>query len=438
MSFKITILSLVAGAALLIVPSPASAASSLDKTTPALAPPTTVSIPPNLIKAWKGLYQLPTFSLVYKPEPSFMRLMNNYVGRGGNPGRSAYRTYYYNPAAIYQWLNATLGQSIDVPASEPDMEIENGRVVKFTPPQTGRTLNLYQTTLSVIQSLEAGETTAQLTIDTAQPATQLGDLNNLGIKELISRGQSNFGNSPANRKHNIAIGVDKMKGVIIAPGDTFSFNKYLGPVEAAEGFLPELVIKATGTVPEFGGGLCQVSSTTFRAAMQAGLPITERRNHSYAVSYYAPQGTDATIYPGVQDLKFVNDTPGSILIWPYFGPGTTLFFDFYGTKDSRQVILDNPVQYARQANGAMKAYWTRTVIKNGAKDTHTFNSVYQPPALFHKQEQFVASPTPPAAETPAGSTPAPGTPGASEPPSSNGTITPTTPPPAPPATSTSL
>jgi len=154
------------------------------------------------------------------------------------------------------------------------------------------------------------------------------------------------------------------------------------------------------------------------------------------VSYYAPQGTDATIYPGVQDLKFVNDTPGSILIWPYFGPGTTLFFDFYGTKDNRQVILNDPVQFDRQANGAMKAYWTRTVIKNGVKDTHTFNSVYQPPALFHKQEQFVPNPTTPT--TTPGSTPAPGAPGAAEPPSSGGTITPVPPPsPAPTATPTS-
>jgi vancomycin resistance protein YoaR len=82
-----------------------------------------------------------------------------------------------------------------------------------------------------------------------------------------------------------------MQGVIIKPGEEFSFNHYLGPVKAEQGFLPELVIKRTGTVPELGGGLCQVSSTTFRAAMNAGLPITQRKNHAYAVQYYSPQGT---------------------------------------------------------------------------------------------------------------------------------------------------
>ncbi|MBX4191736.1 MAG: VanW family protein, partial [Candidatus Doudnabacteria bacterium] len=128
------------------------------------------------------------------------------------------------------------------------------------------------------------------------------------------------------------------------------------------------------------------SSTAFRAAMNAGLPITARRNHSYAVQYYAPQGTDATIYPGVQDMKFLNDTPGAILVKTKID-GTKLSFEFYGTKDDRTVAFEGPVQYDRQSNGALKATWTRHVTKNGDKVTQVFNSVYQPPALFHKQEQ---------------------------------------------------
>jgi hypothetical protein len=174
--------------------------------------------------------------------------------------------------------------------------------------------------------------------------------------------------------------------------------------------LPELVIRRDkGTVPELGGGLCQVSSTTFRAAMQAGLPITQRRNHSYAVQYYAPQGTDATIYPGVIDLKFTNDTPGSILVWPYFKDDNTLIFDFYGTKDSREVILDKPYSYDRKPDGSMKASWTRTVKKGGKENKETFRSVYLPPALFHKQEQFVNNPASPTPTQTVPSTPNPGT-----------------------------
>lgn len=399
-----------------------SQAATLDQTTPEIEPPSTVTITEDLERQWKGLYRLPAYSLVRQESLSLAEMIKTYAGRPQIVQKSSYRVYYYNPSAIYRWLNKTLGKSINIAAQEPQLEVSSGRAISFQPPQVGRRLNLYQSTLSVIQTLERGGQVAPLVIDSASPRTELGELNNMGITELIARGQSSFKGSPKNRRHNIAVGVSKMKGIIIAPGEEFSFNQYLGPVEASAGFKPELVIKATGTVPELGGGLCQVSSTTFRAAMKAGLPITQRRNHSYAVQYYAPQGTDATIYPGVIDLKFTNDTPGSILVWPYFPDDNTLIFDFYGTQDDREVVLDNPVTYDRQSSGAMKAYWTRTVTKNGIADKKTFYSVYQSPALFHKEETFVANPNSPTPTPP--TTPNPGE------------ITPTPPPPQPPATAT--
>jgi hypothetical protein len=120
--------------------------------------------------------------------------------------------------------------------------------------------------------------------------------------------------------------------------------------------------------------------------MNAGLPITARRNHSYAVKYYAPQGTDATIYPGVQDFKFINDLPSHLLIRTRM-EDNKLFYDFYGTKDNRLVSFDGPYQFDKQANGAMKAVWTRWVDYGGEKKEQVFNSTYQPPALFHTVAQ---------------------------------------------------
>src|SRR4029077_4231542 len=117
-----------------------------------------------------------------------------------------------------------------------------------------------------------------------------------------------------NRIHNITVGAAKFNGLIIKPGEEFSLKHSLVDVDDKHGFLPELVIKPEGVTPEFGGGLCQVSSTSFRAAMNAGFPITARRNHSFAVRYYAPQGTDATIYPGSSDLRFVNNLSSHALI----------------------------------------------------------------------------------------------------------------------------
>jgi vancomycin resistance protein YoaR len=405
----------------LAMPSSVLAAGKLDNTTPDINAPTTVTLTEEQKNAWQGFFRLPALSVVRRQPPQLPLLLNTFLGRtklSKKTVRPTYSTYYYNPEAIYRWLATTLAPTLETPAKEPHLEIVNNRAVSFVPPQIGRRINKYQSTLNIIQALEQGRDTADLAIESANPQTSLKDLNDSGINELISRGQSSFKGSPNNRRHNIAVGVSKMQGVIVKPGEEFSFNKYLGPVEKSEGFLPELVIKAEGTIPELGGGLCQVSSTTFRSAMKAGLPITARRNHSYAVQYYAPQGTDATIYPGSADLKFINDTPGSILIWPYFPDKDTLIFDFYGTADNREVILQDPIVFDRKADGSMKASWTRIVTKNGISESKTFNSVYLPPALFHKQETFVANPGSPATTTPTSP--------------STGTITPTpAPEPAP-------
>jgi vancomycin resistance protein YoaR len=171
------------------------------------------------------------------------------------------------------------------------------------------------------------------------------ELQMLGIKEVVSIGHTSYYSSPQNRMHNIRIGLKKFNGVVITPGETFSFVKQLGPVDGSRGFLKELVIKPEGTLPDFGGGLCQVSTTAYRAALYAGLPIAERSPHSYAVSYYSQiggHGIDATIYPGARDLKFTNNTPGSLLIQAY-DEGPEAYFILYGTNDGREVKLEGPV-----------------------------------------------------------------------------------------------
>jgi vancomycin resistance protein YoaR len=174
---------------------------------------------------------------------------------------------------------------------------------------------------------------------------QIGEkLQELGVKELIGTGHTTFYGSPANRIHNIRTGIRKYNGLLIPPGESFSFNQNLGVVEAITGFLPELVIKPEGTLPEYGGGLCQVSTTLYRAALMAGLPIIEREPHSYAVSYYAQimgHGLDATIYPGVHDVQFSNDTQGHILIQAY-SYGMNAVYKLYGTNDGRKVQLEGP------------------------------------------------------------------------------------------------
>ena len=290
-----------------------------------------------------------------------------------------------------------ISKTINQPAKAAKLVVENDWATEFEPGQNGQAFDLYKTN----KILAAGQDTINLPVLLSKPISNLADTNDLGINELIAVGESDFTGSPYNRRVNVSMGASKNQGLILKPGEEFSFNKFLGDVDAANGFLPELVIKKSGLIAEFGGGLCQVSSTAFRAAMNAGLPITERRNHSFAVKYYAPQGTDATIYPGVVDFKFKNDLSSHLLMRTRI-EGSILYYEFYGTKDDRKISFDGPTQYDKQANGAMKAIWTRNVEKDGKKIEQIFRSNYQPPALF---QQATQSSTPNPAST--NTTPAP-------------------------------
>ena len=225
--------------------------------------------------------------------------------------------------------------------------------------------------------------TIQLVIKKVQPEITTKSISNMGITALLATGESNFYGSPKSRRHNIAIGASRFHGVLIGPEDEFSFNDALGKVGAKQGYLPELVIKKDKTVPEYGGGLCQVSTTAFRGAVRAGFEITERESHAYPVQYYNPQGTDATIYPPHPDLRFKNNTPAYVLIQTRI-EGNKLYFDFYGNDDGRKVILKGPSVYNRKPDGSMKASWTQEVYdKNGElKFKKTFYSNYRSPSLY--------------------------------------------------------
>jgi vancomycin resistance protein YoaR len=281
-------------------------------------------------------------------------------------------------------LQAIMSQ-INQSPKDASLVIKNNVATEFEPGQKGQSIDLF-----ALRNLLASDLNLmELPVVTSSPKVALGDTNNLGINELVGVGESNFTGSPKNRIHNVTVGAHKFNGLIVQPGEEFSFNKYLGEVDGEHGFLPELVIKPAGVTPEYGGGLCQVSSTAFRAAMNAGFPITARRNHSFAVQYYAPQGTDATIYPGSADLKFMNDLPSSILVRTRI-EGRKLFFEYYGTKDARTITFEGPTQYDRRTDGSLKAIWIRHVTQNNEVKTQTFKSTYLPPALFHPE------PTPPA------------------------------------------
>ena len=280
--------------------------------------------------------------------------------------------------------------------SEPinaELTIKNGRVEIFALSREGVALTIgesveeiereifsYQNYLDKDKNLEKVE--IELAVNKTQPEITTESIDNLGITALLGIGESNFYGSPKNRRHNIAVGASKFNGVLVGPDEEFSFNKILGKVGPQAGYLPELVIKKNKTVPEYGGGLCQVSTTTFRAALNSGLKITERRPHAYPVRYYDPQGTDATIYPPHPDLRFINDTPSFLLIQTKI-KGNVLTFEFYGSDDGREVKIDGPYIYDRKSDGSMKATLHQEIYRDGELERKdTFYSRYQSPLLF--------------------------------------------------------
>lgn len=185
-------------------------------------------------------------------------------------------------------------------------------------------------------------------------------LKDKGVTELLGFGYSTFNSSPSNRISNVNHGFELFNGTIVEKDTEFSFTTLMGHIDAANGWLPELVIKGDETIPEYGGGICQVSSTMFRAALYTGLPITARTNHSYAVSYYATPygyGLDATVYEPNPDLKFMNDTPGAILVQGYT-EGDDAYFVFYGTNDHRTVTMEGPTYYDYRSTAEVKTEYT--------------------------------------------------------------------------------
>lgn len=266
---------------------------------------------------------------------------------------------------IINYLEETIAPEINKEAALAKYEIKNGKMVSWQTGNDGRKLNLELSSSNIIeQYLNKQLNQADLEVEIVKNEIT-EDTDSLKIEEIIGTGHSNFAGSSANRRHNIKVGAEAINGILLAPGEEFSLVKNLGEIDAKAGYLPELVIKNNRTIPEYGGGLCQVATTIFRSALSSGLPITARQNHSYRVSYYEPAGTDAAVYDPWPDMRFVNDSPNYILIQSRLEKND-LYFDLWGKKDGRVVTSTAPVIYNIVKPAATKIIET-TDLKPGEK-----------------------------------------------------------------------
>lgn len=288
-----------------------------------------------------------------------------FIGRSGNiisdlfyryyPQRIDIKPFFRYRTSLLQETLTDFAQSIDRQPVNALFNFEDGRVVAFKPSTPGQRLDRqlalseFNNQINLIDSRNGNQAQIGLKVVTVEPEISTDKVNNLGIRQLIATGYSEFTGSIAGRIHNVILAASKFNGVLIAPGETLSFNDTLGDVSAATGYQSAYIIKDGRTVLGDGGGVCQVSTTLFRAALNAGLPIGERHPHAYRVHYYEEggykPGIDATVYSPSPDLKIQNNTPGHILIQTKADRNNlSLTFEFYGTDDGRVAeIYDHQV-----------------------------------------------------------------------------------------------
>ena len=238
-------------------------------------------------------------------------------------------------------------------------KFENNKVTEFKAAQDGITIKEDELTNLIIQSLDklinSQDILDNITIPViaTSPKIKNEDANDLGIKDLLGRGTSSFSHSSAIRNMNVEKGASIINRILVAPDETFSFIKNLGEVSLEAGFKKAYIIRQGKTELDVGGGVCQVSTTLFRAMLDAGLNIIGRQNHAYRVSYYeedSKPGFDATVFIPNPDLKFINDTGHYLLIQStYDGQNKKLAYEIYGTSDGRKVEIANYKQWGAQS-----------------------------------------------------------------------------------------
>jgi vancomycin resistance protein YoaR len=230
---------------------------------------------------------------------------------------------------------ARLGRGIDKPARDATFSVLSSGRVAVVPARPGRVIAAGATGRRVLAAaLGPQPRTARVVVTYAQPHRSTAQAKALGITTRVGRYETIYGGDP-NRIHNVQLVARLIDGKLIAPGATFSFNHATGARTADKGFREAPVIINGEVTSGLGGGVCQVSTTVFNAAYEAGLKITERTNHALYISHY-PQGRDATVnYPDV-DLKFVNDTPHWLLLRTYVG-SYSLDVELYGSPLNRKV-----------------------------------------------------------------------------------------------------
>lgn len=286
-----------------------------------------------------GYVELPAATLL-----DWMRVEVAPQGDGG------YRhQIFLDENAVRGWLSQYADQLYRAPVrARFYFDDATEELVVVAPHVNGRELDVDATLAKIQDQIDSGNRRVPFVLREITPTVHAGaTAADLGITELITQTTTWFYGSSDARKHNIARAAANFFGIVVAPGEEFSFNKYLGTVSEADGYTEGLIIVGGRTIKGIGGGVCQVSTTLYQTAFLAGFPITERWEHGYMLGYYNDgqgPGMDATVYSPIVDMRFINNTPHHLLIENYYSAeNEALTFKFYSTSLGRRVEKTGPV-----------------------------------------------------------------------------------------------
>ncbi|MDQ3525216.1 MAG: VanW family protein, partial [Chloroflexota bacterium] len=312
--------------------------------------------------------------------------------------------------SLSAWLRDSFSGQVNRTPIDAQIAYRTGEgVVALEPSTDGVTLRSNTFADVVAGSFLGDQANIEVPVLRIPPEIDSSNLAALNINGLLGRGDSNYDNGQWDRDLNVEVGTQLMNGELIAPGEEFSFNQAVGEITAAAGFVDAGVIEAETIGRGIGGGVCQVSTTVFRAALMAGLPITEWHQHSLRLQGYERDGWtagfDAAIFQQGSnpewwaDFKFLNDTDGYMLVQSWtdypsviveiFGNDDGRSVDFSGTQtavpesdfENKEVVdPSKPAGYMEQTQWPAEAYaawFTRTVTHpNGSVDQRLFESIY--------------------------------------------------------------
>jgi vancomycin resistance protein YoaR len=266
-----------------------------------------------------------------------------------------------------QPLRELLGQiaeELDQDAQDARLAWDGGALSPIRESKEGRKLDADAALTRAREALESDNHQVALPVEVAKPAVDMRDATSMGIVELIDSATTSFAGSIPEKQHNIRLAASKLNGVVVAPGETFSFNKEVGPTTVDAGFEWGYGLESGGqgkvrTVPSVAGGICQVATTLFQPVFWGGYQIEERNWHLYWIPAYTSHdiaGLDATVDQDAGlDFKFVNNTSNHVLIQSW-SDESSVTFALYGTTPSWKVEVDTPV-IANERKADPKVYY---------------------------------------------------------------------------------